>query len=199
MPTDHDPLAAALIRAVELLSETFAERAIHYALVGGLATMLRGRPRFTQDVDVLVEVPQVALPPLLDDLSGRGFTLDLPTVVNQFVREHLTTFRFGIVRIDWLKPVLPLYARTLADASELIWTPGHSLRVATAEGLILTKLVAFREQDQADILTLLAANQADIDVELIRREWQPYTDLEAARTAWLDAAIARLVSPRDGR
>ena len=198
MPTEQDPLAAELIRAVELLSETFAERSIRYALVGGLATMMRGRPRFTQDVDVLLEVSQIALPPLLDDLSRRGFTLDLATVVNEFVREHLTTFRFGAVRIDWLKPVLPLYARTLADASELTWTPGHLLRVATAEGLILTKLVAFREQDQADIVTLLAANRGDMDVDLIRREWQPYADSEATRTAWFEAAIARLVPPRNG-
>jgi hypothetical protein len=197
MANEREHLAADLIRAVELLSESFKARSIRYALVGGLATMLRGRPRFTQDVDVLLDVPQLALPALLDDLSQRGFTLDVATVVSEFVREHLTMFRYGSVRIDWLKPVLPLYVRTLADASELPWTPGHSLRVATAEGLILTKLVAFREQDQADIVTLFAANRADIDVALIRREWQPFADAEVERTAWLDAAIARLVPPLD--
>ena len=193
MPTESNPLATELIRAVELLSETFAERSIQYALIGGLATMMRGRPRFTQDVDMLLEVPQIALPALLDDLSKCGFTLDLATVVREFEREHLTTFRYGTVRIDWLKPVLPLYVRTLADASELTWTPGHNLRVATAEGLILTKLVAFREQDQADIVTLLSANRVDIDVALIRRVWQPYADTDSSRTIWLEAAIARLV------
>lgn len=196
MPTEHNPLAAELIRAVELLSETFADRSIRYALVGGLATMMRGRPRFTQDVDVLLEVPQIALPPLLDDLSSRGFTLDVATVVSEFVREHLTTFRFGTVRIDWLKPVLPLYFRTLADASELTWTPGHSLRVATAEGLILTKMVAFRPQDQVDVETLLIANREEIDLDLIRREWSAVAAGEEARTAWLEDAIARLVPPR---
>lgn len=194
----NEHLSADLIRAVERLSESFAEKSTRYALVGGLATMLRGRPRFTQDVDVLLDVPQIALPALLDDLSIRGFTLDLPTVISQFVCENLTTFRFGAVRIDWLKPVLPLYTRTLADASELTWTPDHPLRVATAEGLILTKMVAFREQDQADIVTLLAANRDDIDISLIRQEWQPFAELEAARTTWLEAAIARLVPPREG-
>ena len=193
MPAEHDPLAAELVRAVELLGETFTDRSIRYALIGGLATMLRGRPRFTQDVDVLLEVPQLSLPPLLDDLSSRGFDLDRATVIQQFVREHLTVFRFGNVRIDWLKPVLPLYSRALADASELPWTEGHRLRVATAEGLILTKLVAYREQDRADIVTLLAANEAQIDISLIRREWQPYASSEPDRTAWLEGTIARLV------
>jgi hypothetical protein len=133
---EHSPLATELIRAVEILSETFADRSIRYALIGGLATMMRGRPRFTQDVDVLLEVPQLSLPPLLDDLSSRGFSLDVGTVVKQFVQEH---------------------------------------------------------QDQADILTLFAANRADIDIDLIRREWQPYVDSEPSRTDWLEAAITRLV------
>lgn len=193
MATDSQPLAGDLIQAVEQLSETFAGRSIQYALVGGLATTMRARPRFTQDVDVLLEVPQLVLAPLLDDLSRRGFTLNVATVVREYVHDHLTAFRFGTVRIDWLKPVLPLYSHVLAAATELPWTAGHRLRVATAEGLILTKMIAFRQQDQADIATLLAANQADIDVELIRREWQPYAALEPARTAWLEATFAGIL------
>jgi hypothetical protein len=159
--------------------------------------MLRGWPRFTQDVDILIEVSQVALPPILEDLAQRGFHLDLPKVATEFVREHLTAFRFGAVRIDWLKSVLPLYCRTLTDATELPWTEGHQLRVAAAEGLILMKMVAFREQDQADIVTLLAANRDDIDVDLILQEWQPYADLEAPRAAWLKATLARILPSHD--
>ena len=40
---------------------------------------MRSRPRLTQDVAFLVEVPQLVLPALLDDLLEQGFTLD-PTV-----------------------------------------------------------------------------------------------------------------------
>lgn len=53
----------------------------------------------------------------------------------------------------------------------MAWTEGHTVRVATAEGLILTKLVAFRPQDQADIETLLIANRDEIDRAVIREEW----------------------------
>jgi hypothetical protein len=197
MPAEHDLLADELIRAVELLADVFAARSIRYAVVGGLATLMRGRPRFTQDVDVLLDVPQLALPGLLDDLARLGFAFDAPTVIREFVHEHMTSFRFGSVRIDWLKPVLPLYARTLADASFVTWTEGHSLRIATAEGLILTKLVAFRPQDQVDIETLLIANRDEIDAGLIRREWSAVAEGEETRTAWLEDAIARLVPPRE--
>jgi hypothetical protein len=109
----------------------------------------------------------------------------------------VASFPFGRVRIDWLKPVLPLYSRTLADATPMEWTVGHTVRVATAEGLILTKMVAFRPQDQIDIETLLTANRDTIDVELIRQEWAPFAEVEVERTAWLEAAIARRVIRRE--
>ncbi len=109
----------------------------------------------------------------------------------------MTSFLFGRVRIDWLKPVFPLYSRTLADAAPLEWTEGHTVRVATAEGLILTKMVAFRPQDQIDIETLLTANRDTIDVQLLRQEWSPFAATEEERTAWLEAAIDRRVVRRE--
>lgn len=190
MPAPAESLAGDLVTAVETLSEVFAERGIEYALLGGLATMLRGRPRFTQDVDILLTVPQAALPGLLEELTRRGFSLDADTVIREFVQHHMTAFRFGVVRIDWLKPVLPLYAHALAAATSLPWTAGHSLRVLAPEGLIITKMVAFRPQDQEDIRTLIAANAPELDVELIRHEWATVADREEQRTAWLEAALA---------
>jgi hypothetical protein len=195
MPAEHDLLGDELIRAVARLADTFAAHSIRYAVVGGLATALRGRPRFTQDVHVLLDVPQLALPGLLDELAQLGFVFDRATVIREYVREHMTAFRFGSVRIDWLKPVLPLYARTLAEASSLTWTVGHPVRVATAEGLILTKMVSFRPQDQVDIETLVIANRDDLDVGLIRQEWSAVAVGEEARTAWLEETLARLVPP----
>jgi hypothetical protein len=197
MPTDWIILPDDSVRAVELLTEAFDARSIQYALIGGLAFVLQGRPRFTQDADFLIDVPQVVLPGLLDDLAQLGFALDPSLVIQQYVREYMTSFPFGRVRIGWLKPVLPLYSRTLADAGPLAWTEGHKVRVATAEGLILTKMVAFRPQDQIDIETLLTANRDTIDVQLIREEWSPFTASEEERTAWLEAAIVRRVIRRE--
>ena len=190
MPDAPESLAGDLLAAVEILADVFDRRRIRYALLGGLATMLRGRPRFTQDVDVLLEVPQLALPGLLDELVEQGFSLDRETVIQQFVQQHMTAFRYGVVRIDWLKPVLPLYAHALASATNLPWGDGHVLRVLTPEGLIVTKMVAFRPQDQEDIRTLLAANRDEIDGDLIRREWATVSHGEEDRTAWLEAALA---------
>ncbi len=197
MRADSHLLPDDAVRAVGSLAEAFDARSIRYALIGGLAFVLRGRPRFTQDADFLLDVPQIVLPGLLDDLVQRGFALDPALVIKQYVREYMTSFSFGHVRIDWLKPVLPLYSRTLDAAAPLEWTESHTVRVATAEGLILTKMVAFRPQDQVDIETLLTANRDTIDVPLIREEWSPFAATEEERTAWLEAVIARRVIRRE--
>jgi hypothetical protein len=192
MPDTPEHLAGDLVAAVEILGEVFEKHHVRYALLGGLATMLRGRPRFTQDIDVLLEVSQVALPGLLDELVERGFELDRDTVIRQFFQEHMTAFRYGVVRIDWLKPVLPLYAHALAAATPLPWSESRTLRVLTPEGLIITKMVAFRPQDQEDIRTLLAANRDAIDGDLIRREWASVALGEEDRTAWLETELATI-------
>ena len=197
MPADHRLFSDELDQAVESIADAFAARSVRHALIGGLATSMRGRPRYTQDVAFLLEVPQIALPALLDDLVERGFALDPAVVVRGFVQHHMTAFTFGPVQIDWLKPVLPLYSRVLADARPMEWSQGHSVRVATAEGLILTKMVSYRPLDQIDIESLLTANRDDIDVDLIRQEWSPFAATEAERTGWLEAAIARRVVRRE--
>ena len=198
MPLDRDLLDDELDRAVSRLAEVFAARSIRHALIGGLATSLRGRERTTKDADFLVDVPQVQLPGLLDDLIEKGFTIDPALAISEYVGRHITAFSFGRIRIDWLKAaILPLYARALADASPMPWSGDLTLRVATAEGLILTKMVAFRPLDQMDIVTLLTANRDEIHVGLIREQWSPYADSEPERTAWLEAAIERLVVRRE--
>jgi Nucleotidyl transferase AbiEii toxin, Type IV TA system len=197
MDTDRQLLSEDLFLAVAALADAFAFRAVRHALIGGLAISIRGRPRLTQDIDFLVDVPQLALPGLLDDLIERGFSLDPMVVIKEYVREHVTAFAFEGVRIDWLKPVLPVYSRAIADASPVDWSEGHSIRVATAEGLVLTKMVAFRPQDQMDIDTLLTANRDAIDVDLIRAEWSPFAATEVDRTTWLESAIARRIVRRE--
>lgn len=197
MAIDRDILTDELDRAVTLLAESFAARSIRHALIGGLATSIRGRQRTTRDVDFLINVPQISLPGLLDDLIERGFTLDPSVVIPEYVRQHITAFSFGSTRIDWLKPVLPLYIRALDGAQALDWSEGRSVRVATAEGLVLTKMVAFRPQDQIDIETLITANRDDFDVDLVREEWSPFAATEAERTSWLEAVIAKRVVRRE--
>jgi hypothetical protein len=77
----------------------------------------------------------------------------------------MTVLRFRGVRIDW-----PVYQHVIDRARLEEWLVSQ-VRVASPESLILTKLIAFRDQDQIDIASLLAANRDQLDLEYIRQEW----------------------------
>lgn len=92
--------------------------------------------------------------------------------------------------------MLPLHVHALESASPFPWTEGHSVRVVSPDGLIVTTLFSFRPQDQEDIRTLLPANRADIDVDSIRREWADVAFGEESRTNWLEAELAAVLGGR---
>jgi hypothetical protein len=106
----------------------------------------------------------------------------------------MTALSFHGVRIDWLKPLLPLYQHVIDYARSESWL-GCSVRIASAEGLILTKLLAFRSQDQIDIENLLAANRDHLDLDLIRSEWQTVAGLDDPRLQRFNDMVARLYLP----
>jgi hypothetical protein len=169
-----------LLDAALLVAEALQQAQVNYALIGGLATGIRTHSRFTRDADFLLAVPQLKLPALLENLEHRGFTVDHPTVIRQWTREHLTVLSFHGIRVDWLKPVIPLYQHVLDRATDEIWL-NHPIRVASAEGLILTKLLSFRLQDQVDIENLVRANRNSLDLDWIRSEWQSVAPLDDPR------------------
>jgi hypothetical protein len=169
MDTPPPNLPRSLLVAVKKLTEALDEAGVDYALIGGLAAGYRSRPRFTQDVDLLLQVPQLSLPALLDKLKEQGFDFDAMTVIRQWNAEHMTVLDFAGVRVDWLKPVLPCFQHVLDTAREETWLDSP-VRIASAEALILLKLVSFRRQDVADIEALLAANRGELELAWIHRE-----------------------------
>jgi hypothetical protein len=185
-PRGPDPLEVALFEAVAAMTRP----GVRYALIGGLATGYRSRPRYTQDVDFLIECPQITLPSLLDDLHRKGFVFDQRAVIEEFTRQHLAVLWYEGVRVDWLKPVLPIYKHILDLARE---EPGPTepIRVVTTEGLILLKLMAFRLQDQTDIEALVAANRDTVDLEWIKKEWVSVASLDDPRMEWLVEQLGR--------
>lgn len=175
-----DPIQEALVLGAAALDR----HAVRYALIGGLATGYRSRPRYTKDIDFIVDVPAVTLPGLLADLRERGFQFDEPTVIAEFTQHHMAVLWRAGVRFDWLKPILPAYRHVL-DRATLEEAEPQPLRVATAEGLILLKLLAFRLQDQTDIEALVAANRPALDLAWIKSEWEAIFPLDDPRMRWL--------------
>jgi len=174
-----DALESALTDVVGVLGRA----GVPYALIGGLATGFRSRPRYTQDIDLIVDIAQVALPSVLEALGGLGFEFDQRQVIEEFTRHHMAVLWRDGVRVDWLKPLLPAYRHVL-ERSRMESAPGGPIRVATAEGLILLKLLAFRLQDQTDVEALVAANHGALDIDWIRTEWRSVFEEDDPRMQW---------------
>ena len=184
-----------LNEAVRRLAVVFERRKVGHALIGGMAVGFRTRPRSTKDADFIIRVPAISFPGLLEDLAAEGFEIDVLDVIRRWSADRFVAFYIGPVRIDWMQPILPIYSRVLDSAKNEAWL-GSRVNIASAEGLIITKMVAFRLQDQTDIEALLLANRESIDLDFIRDEWSIFADTEPERTAWLNGAIERFVPKR---
>jgi hypothetical protein len=180
MPNDSPISERDLNEALTQMAAALAQFKANYAVIGGMATGFRSQPRFTKDLDLLISVPQLVLPALLDELRHRGFDFDPPATMREWTQHHMAVLSFRGIRIDWLKPVIPAYTHILDLATEELWL-SQPIRVASAEGLVLLKLMAFRTQDQLDIENLVAAHQGTLDLEWIKTEWQALASLDDPR------------------
>ncbi len=113
----------------------------------------------------------LSLPGLLQDLESRGFQLDVFGTIREWNQHHLAQIHYQRVAIDWLKPLLPCMERVI-DRAPSEQRSDANVRIDSAEGLILLKVLSMRPQDALDVRNLLAPNSGALDLELILRELQ---------------------------
>ncbi len=185
MPISDDSLTPAgqnLSQAFEALVDVLNASGVRYAIIGGQAMLYHTRPRMTDDIDALLVVPQLAMPDFFDSLGRRGFQLEPLTTIRQLRDEGLTRINYAGVAVDLMRPIIPAYTHVL-DRAMTMAVRGRNVQIGSAEGLIVTKLVAMRLQDQADIYDLLRHYRARLDLEFIRRELATFAAPDDARHA----------------
>jgi hypothetical protein len=160
MPFVNEPLSTTLADAVAFLES----EGISYALIGGLAVSLRGQPRVTVDVDMVIAVDvnrALALLPLLLQSKFEPLFQGVEEVVQKsFILplRHRTT---GI-KVD-LAIGLSGFERHAVVRAEPIQIADRKVAVATAEDLLVMKLLAGRPQDEQDITGLVIAKGDKLD------------------------------------
>jgi len=145
-----------------------------WSLVGGLAVVVRGEPRFTRDADLAIAVENDAeAESLVRGLQGQGYSVF--ATVEQQATDRLATVRLippgqdaeGIV-LDLLFASSGIEPEVTAAAELLEVLPGLTLPVARTGHLIALKVLSRdddrRPTDLADLRSLIAhASQSDID------------------------------------
>lgn len=157
-----DRLFLALERAVAALQSADVE----YAFIGGFAALIRGRLRFTQDLDILILCSRDDYGRLVEAFRHQGFApmdradrhrLDDVDLLRFWLPVKATEVSVGVdiqvARHESLK-----YAVRQASQEEY---HGLKLRVATREALILLKLSAWRPIDRADAIELASLAPPD--------------------------------------
>ena len=172
-----------LVLTVSGLTQIFAHRKLKYALIGGLALSQQIFPRYTKDIDFLIDVPVSQMSNLLEDIQAIGGVLDASEACDAWQNEHMLSFHLNGIRVDWLKPFIPAYAHVIEHAYADILLD-QSIRIAAIEGLILLKLLAFSDMDKLDVASMVAAKRETLNLAWIDTEWQAIGELSDPPMVW---------------
>jgi predicted nucleotidyltransferase len=163
------PLEDALRRALSLLWQS----GLRGAFGGGLAVIVWGQPRVTQDLDLVLEVERGGISELLRCAREEGFILEADDGVSSndlleggFLR-LLPPADAAPVSLDLLRADTPLAKEAIGRARSFE-IAGLQVPVVSAEDLILLKLVAFRPKDTFDIETVIDATRDALDLDYLR-------------------------------
>lgn len=141
-----------------------------YGLVGGFAVSARTEPRFTRDIDLVVDVSDdAAAESLLRDLAGRGYAL--VAAIEQQATERLATARLaspaapdGELIVDLLFASSGVEHEIAARSQSLELLEEFVVPVARTGDLLALKLLArddvTRPQDLGDIRALRSVASA---------------------------------------
>jgi predicted nucleotidyltransferase len=156
-----DALAATLSEAVTAIEGA----GIPYVLIGGLASTLLGRPRYTRDVDLFLREPDAL--PTLAALAGVGFETEEtnPAWIYKAWKRDVT-----VDVIFWLKGDVYLDDEMLARARRLDFgrTP---VTVVPPEDLVVVKAIVHDEQNPHhwhDALGVVAECELDWEYLAVR-------------------------------
>jgi hypothetical protein len=156
------------------LVETLEGLRIDYMIVGSHASIYYGEPRFTQDVDVVVELTPEALSRVLERFPSSDFYVSEEAARDALARCGQFNIIHGAsgVKIDVFFGKDAEYDRVrFARRQRLPLVPGREAHFARPEDVILYKLLYFREggsdRHLRDIAGILAVSGTELDREYI--------------------------------
>ena len=197
------PAASALARAIKAFAAVARRRRLRWYIFGGQAVAVHGRPRMTLDIDITIELGDVALEDLLAELGRAGFEPRVrwsPAEV-ELLRVVPVVHRASRVPVDLVLAGEGLEAEFLTRARP-VDLGGVRAPVISPEDLVVTKLLAGRPQDRADVAGILQHLRGKLDLDRVRgllAELDRALD-QSDLTAGLDNLLAEVApSPRKPR
>lgn len=154
-----------------------ADLKVPYAIIGGMAVQHWGEARYTKDVDLTVLVPieneedflrklETRLPPRRD--GAIEFALRHRIYIAQTAAGFPVDISLGVPGYE---------EQMLANAIDYVTQAGKTVRLCSAEDLIIHKSVAGRPQDVRDIEGIIIRQGGKLDRGYIRYWLRIFSDL----------------------
>lgn len=184
---------APLLHALGAVSEWLDAGSTPGAIVGGVAASILGRPRLTEDVDVLVLLEREDWSSFLVAGQTFGFVPRIDDALG-FAAESrvlLVSHRPSGTPIDVVLGALALEEEIVRGAAR-IEIAGVAISLPTPESIVVMKAIAQRARDVADIEGILETRD-HLDIDWIRT-WLTEFDRALGRTdllAEFDRTVAR--------
>ncbi len=151
-----------LERSLRQITSFLVKERIPYMVIGGIANMLWGKTRLTQDVDITILCQEEEIPKFLEKLANI-FQL-LPADPFSFVQQTrvLPVFTNEGVRVDLIFARLP-YEEIAIQRAKTVKFGKQMVRVCTAEDLIIHKIISERPHDLEDVEWIINRQSGRLD------------------------------------
>ena len=161
-------------RLLEKIALALDKAAVPYMVIGGQAVLLHGEPRLTKDIDItlgagldrLEEVrsltAEIGLIPLVDPKDFTLKTMVLPCSDPE-----------SGIRVDFVFSFSPYESQAITRALR-VRIRHADVRFATAEDLVIHKVIAGRPRDLEDVRSILLKNPS-LDIHYVRRWLSDFT------------------------
>ena len=173
-----------LIDSVITFQNFMEKEGISAMVIGGIAVAVWGEPRLTRDIDMKVLVPR----------ENRGQLLAILRALTPLQEDSDESFRhLGLaffrdpngVRIDVMLADTIFDETAIERARDFDFSPGKSIRVCTAEDLIIYKMLSTRAKDRGDVESIVQKQGDTLDDTYIEN-W-----LVQFEEALVDSALIR--------
>lgn len=153
---------------LETIANALDARRISYMIIGGQAVLVHGEPRMTKDVDVTLGVSADRLGDILLMVSSLGWEVMVETPESFVKRTMVLPCRDPLsgLRIDLIFS-FSSYERNAIARAVKIRLGETDVRFASAEDLVIHKILAGRPRDIEDVRLVIVKNPG-IDESYIR-------------------------------
>ena len=169
------PLLAAALGFQELCGQ----KGWKSCIIGGIAVLRWGEPRFTRDVDVTLLTGFGNELEFIQTILGSGYSGRIADAAGFALKHRVLLLESpNDIPIDISLAGLPFESLAVERATLFEFEPGCKLRTCSAEDLMVQKLFASRPRDISDVQTIAGKQRGHLDWTYIESQLAPLAELK---------------------